>query len=95
VAVAPLAYEEHAKVVREQAPAALREETLGLDVERVAKEGQAAHVILDEARDADLPFVGSRGHGGFVGLLLGSVSRQVAHHASCPVVIINEPGATQ
>jgi nucleotide-binding universal stress UspA family protein len=57
-------------------------------VERKAVEGMAAQVLVDEAAGADLLVVGSRGHGGFAGLLLGSVSQQCAHHASCPVVII-------
>jgi nucleotide-binding universal stress UspA family protein len=55
----------------------------------VAREGGAARVLLDEAEDAVLLVVGSRGHGGFVGLLLGSVSSNVAEHAQCPVLIIH------
>lgn len=50
--------------------------------------GGAAHAILAEAENADLVVVGARGLGGFTGLLLGSVSQQVAHHTPCPVVIV-------
>jgi nucleotide-binding universal stress UspA family protein len=60
------------------------------DVEIVEEvvEGPAAQVLVEESKGADLIVVGSRGHGGFTGLLLGSVSQQVAHHATCPVVIV-------
>jgi nucleotide-binding universal stress UspA family protein len=59
-----------------------------VQVEGVAIEGAPAAVLLDEAeRDALMVVVGSRGHGGFARLLLGSVSEQVARHAPCPVVI--------
>ena len=50
--------------------------------------GSPSHVILEAARDADLIVLGSRGLGGFKGLLLGSVTHQVTHHAGCPVVVI-------
>ena len=51
-------------------------------------EGQAADVLVTEAKDADLLVVGSRGLGGFRGLLLGSTSQQCAHHAPCPLVVV-------
>ncbi len=54
----------------------------------VAQSGGAAGVLCSQADDADLVVVGSRGRGGFKGLLLGSVSQQVATHAPCPVVIV-------
>lgn len=51
--------------------------------------GQAAAILVDAADASDLLVVGSRGHGEFRGLLLGSVSQQCAHHARCPIVIVH------
>jgi nucleotide-binding universal stress UspA family protein len=59
-----------------------------VEIERRVVEGAPGAVLVEESRDAELLVVGSRGHGGFAGLLLGSVSQQCAHHATCPVVII-------
>ena len=57
-------------------------------VRRIVDEGTPAARLLERAAGADLLVVGSRGRGGFSGLLLGSVSQQCAHHAPCPVVIV-------
>jgi len=51
------------------------------------KQGNAAKLLIDLSEDADLLVVGSRGHGGFADLLLGSVSQNVVAHAKCTVVV--------
>lgn len=62
--------------------------TADVEVNPILATGSAAHVLLETAKGADLLVVGSRGRGGFSGLLLGSTSQQCAHHATCPVVIV-------
>ena len=57
-------------------------------VVQTAANGSGGWALVDAAAGADLVVVGSRGLGGFKGLLLGSVSYQVTHHAPCPVVVI-------
>ena len=60
----------------------------GVEIVRSVAEGSAASVLLAAAEGADLLVVGSRGLGGFKGLIIGSVSHQCASHATCPVVIV-------
>ncbi|WP_406717661.1 universal stress protein [Streptomyces althioticus] len=56
--------------------------------------GTPAGVLLRAARDASLLVVGSRGLGGFAGLLLGSVAQHCVQHAACPVVVVREDTLT-
>jgi nucleotide-binding universal stress UspA family protein len=63
-------------------------------VHPLAVEGQPARVLIEFARDADLLVVGSRGHGGFTGVMLGSVSQRCAGHSPCPVVVVPSTAAT-
>ena len=62
-----------------------------VETEALAVEGNPAQVLLEQARDAALLVVGSRGRGAAASLLLGSVSQKLAHHAPCPLVIVPTP----
>ncbi len=85
-------------------PATNAKEALDQTVLEVLGESGAAHVVahivegpparslLDLAKGADLLVLGSRGHGPFVGVLLGSVSEYCASHATCPVVVVRHQG---
>jgi nucleotide-binding universal stress UspA family protein len=52
------------------------------------KHGRAAEVLIEESAGFDLLVVGTRGHGGFAGLMLGSVSQHVSAYAQCPVTVV-------
>jgi nucleotide-binding universal stress UspA family protein len=60
----------------------------GVPIDISVVEGHPAAALVQAAQDADLLVVGSRGHGAFAGMLLGSVSTNCAQHAPCPVVIV-------
>lgn len=68
----------------------------GVDVISEALEGHAGEQLIRLSEDADLLVVGARGRGGFLGLLMGSVTTYVVNHALCPVVVVRtaEPDAT-
>ena len=61
----------------------------GVVVNEIVAQGSPVSTLLSAARNAEMLVVGRRGHGGFVGLLLGSVATQVVHHSPCPVVVVS------
>jgi nucleotide-binding universal stress UspA family protein len=58
-------------------------------------EGHPADVLVRAAEEAELLVVGSRGHGAFKGMFLGSVSTHCVSHASCPVVVVRHRGSNE
>ena len=67
---------------------ALVPRTPAVDVRTSVEEGNPAAVLIERSKEADLLVVGSRGHGGFKGMLLGSVSQHLVAHSDCPVVVV-------
>src|SRR6185437_3835562 len=64
-----------------------------VEIERAIVQGPEAQVLIDAVSEHDSLVVGSRGHGGFAGLLPGSVSHQCARHAPCAVVVVRTTSA--
>lgn len=90
---APAVYERDAieqagRELLDKAVASIPDGAPELSVDSVLVHGQPEVVLLEEAEKADLVVVGSRGRGGLAGLLMGSVSQRVVHHAPCPVVVV-------
>ncbi|MGI5240131.1 universal stress protein [Dactylosporangium sp. CA-139066] len=82
---------EEQRRVASESLAGWREKYPEVDVRLNIVHGSAAGVLTDAAAGAELLVVGARGHGGFPGLHLGSVSQAVLHHASCPVAVVRQP----
>lgn len=88
--------ESTARSMLEEAIAGIATLAAGVKIQPMVRQGNAAQVLLDDAKGAGLLVVGSRGHGGFTEALLGSVGQHCVHHATCPVVVIRDgPGTGQ
>jgi nucleotide-binding universal stress UspA family protein len=90
--VDPSMFEAGAKTTSGQAIERARALAPDLEIDAITPNASGASGLLAAARGAQLLVVGSRGHGGFSSLLLGSVSQQLAQHAPCPVTIIHAVG---
>jgi nucleotide-binding universal stress UspA family protein len=91
----PLVYDTGMLKTEEQrrlstAVAVLRDRYPGLTIRQELARGAATAVLTGWSREAQLIVVGDRGHGGFVGLLLGSVSQHLLYHAACPVAVVRD-----
>jgi len=69
----------------------VRHEHPNLTVHTEVIEGHPAPALIDASQGVELLVVGSRGHGAFVGMMLGSVSEHCVTHAQCPVVVVRHP----
>jgi nucleotide-binding universal stress UspA family protein len=68
----------------------LHEEHPALDIKTAVVEGHPAPVLVAASRGAELLVVGCRGHGEFIGMVLGSVSEHCVTNAHCPVLVFRD-----
>ncbi|GAA1226877.1 universal stress protein [Prauserella halophila] len=80
--------EQSEQIVLSEALAGMPERYPDVRVERVVVPGKPRQQLLERAAGARLLVAGSRGRGGFRGMLLGSTSQALIHHAACPVMIV-------
>lgn len=83
-------FQSDAETILEAELSRVRDE--GVQISGHTVQSNPASALVEASREAELLVVGSRGHGGFTGMLLGSVSAQTVHHAHCPVLVIRESG---
>ncbi|ADD43111.1 universal stress protein [Stackebrandtia nassauensis] len=83
------AMENRATAVLSDSLAGIRREYADVEVTRTSLHGNTRQILLEQSRGAQLLVVGSRGHGGFAGLVLGSTSQAMLHHAHAPVAIVH------
>lgn len=93
-AVADFDWAANARTTLDRAIKDALDDSRAARVQRHVLEGPAARVLLRAAADADLLVVGSRGHGEFAGMLLGSVAQHVVAHAPCPVLVVRTAAPT-
>ncbi|MFJ4557342.1 universal stress protein [Streptomyces massasporeus] len=79
---------EHAAQVLEESLSSVQKRYPDVTVRRMPLIGRVRHTIIEASADAQLLVAGARGRGGFTGLLLGSVSQALLHHAQCPVAVV-------
>ena len=82
-------FEKDAKELLEKVTDRARKNHPDRTIESNLLEGPPAPALIVRGKRADLLVVGSRGHGGFTGLMLGSVSQQLVHHAEFPIVVVH------
>ncbi len=84
-------FRDEAELIAAEAVETVKQLRPAVNAHAKVVDGHPATVLLEESRGATLLVVGSRGRGGLAGILLGSVSQHVIHHAPCPVTVVPSP----